>query len=108
MHRWYDLNIIDESIHLDDNEDSLIWKFESKGVYPVSSLYSIINFRGVMPIHVPAVWKLKIPPRVHVFLWLLFNNKLLTRDNLNKRQEVLDLCCVFVWRKKVFIILSVW
>jgi hypothetical protein len=25
----------------------------------------------VLPVHVSAVWSLKIPPRVHFFLWLL-------------------------------------
>jgi hypothetical protein len=59
--------------------------------HPVSSLYSIINFRGVVPVHILAVWKLHVPPRLHVFLWLLANNKLLTRDNLVKRQNVPDL-----------------
>jgi hypothetical protein len=29
-----------------------------------------------------------------VFLWLLSNNKLLTRDNLNKRKHLLDTCCL--------------
>jgi hypothetical protein len=95
MQRWYDLKSIAESIQFDGTEDSLIWKFESKGVYYVSSLYAIVNFRGIMPVHISSVWKLKIPPRVHVFLWLLFYNKLLTRDNLHKRQEIPDLCCVF-------------
>jgi hypothetical protein len=95
MQRWYDLKSIVESIQFDGTEDSLIWKFESKGVYSVSSLYAIVNFRGIMPVHISSVWKLKILPRVHVFLWLLFYNKLLTRDNLHKRQKVPDLCCVF-------------
>jgi len=36
------------------------------------------------------VWGLKIPPRVQVFLWLLSNNKLLTRDSLSKRKKPLQ------------------
>jgi hypothetical protein len=95
MQRRYDLKSIAEYVQLDETKDSLIWKFESKGVYSVSSIYAIVNFRGVMPVHISSVWKLKIPPRVHVFLWLLFYNKLLTKDNLHKRQEVPELCCVF-------------
>jgi hypothetical protein len=38
---------------------------------------------------------LKIPPRVQFFLWLLSNNKNLTRDNLAKRQQVDDKTCPF-------------
>jgi hypothetical protein len=60
-----------------------------------ASLYAIINFRGVTPIYVPAVWKLMVPPRVHLFLWLLLKNKLLTRDNLGKGREVEDKTCLF-------------
>jgi hypothetical protein len=85
LQRWYDLKSIAESLCLSNEEESIIWKFESKGVYSVSSLYAIVNFRGVMPAHIPAVWRVKVQPRVHVFLWLLANNRLLTRDNLVKR-----------------------
>jgi predicted GNAT superfamily acetyltransferase len=35
-----------------------------------------------------------IPPRVHFFLWLLSKNKLLTRDNLEKRRRE-DKTCLF-------------
>jgi hypothetical protein len=95
LQRWYDLKSISESLCLNNEEDSIIWKFESKGVYSVSSLYAIVNFRGVLPVHIPAVWRVKVQPRVHVFLWLLVNNRLLTRDNLVKRQYVPDHSCVF-------------
>jgi hypothetical protein len=95
LNRWYELVGIVESLHLNDEEDAIIWKFEAKGTYSVSSLYAIINFRGVVPVHILAVWKLHVPPRLHVFIWLLANNKLLTRDNLVKRQNVPDLTCVF-------------
>jgi hypothetical protein len=32
---------------------------------------------------------------VHIFLWLLANSKVLTRDNLAKRRQVHDLSCQF-------------
>jgi len=64
-------------------------------VYSSQSLYKIINFRGILPVYVPAVWNLKIPPRVHFFLWLLSKNKLLTRDNLSLRKKVDDKFCLF-------------
>jgi hypothetical protein len=95
MQRWYDLKSIAESLHLSAEEDSVIWKFDSKGVYSVSSLYAIVNFGGIMPVHIPAVWRVKVQPRVHVFLWLLANNKLLSKDNLAKRQHVPDIRCIF-------------
>jgi hypothetical protein len=54
-----------------------------------------MNNNGVVPVHTPAIWKLHVPPRIQIFLWLLSNNKLLTRDNLNKRRKVDDLSCLF-------------
>jgi hypothetical protein len=52
-------------------------------------------FVGVLPISVHSVWKIKVPPKIHFFLWLIAQNKLLTRDNLVKRQNVDDLTCLF-------------
>jgi hypothetical protein len=59
-------------------------------VYSSQSLYAVINFRCVIPVFLPTVWNLMILPRVHFFLWLLSMNKLLTRDNLEKRRKVDD------------------
>ena len=92
--RWYDLVYIAESLVLSEEQDMPVWKFESKGVYTASSFYGVVNSRGVIPVFVPALSKIHIPPRVHVFLWLLSKNKLLSRDNLNKRQQLSDLSCL--------------
>lgn len=54
----------------------------------------MINFRGVVPVHIPNIWSINVPPRIHFFLWLLFKNKVLTRDNLAKRQHVDDKRCL--------------
>ena len=95
MQQWYELEAMASSIVFDDCSDSLIWQFESNGVYSTTSLYAIINFGGVIPIYIPAVWQLHIPPRVHIFLWLLGHNKLMTRDNLLKRHLNKPEDCVF-------------
>jgi hypothetical protein len=63
-------------------------------------LYIVINFRGVTPVYLPAVSKLSIPPKVHFFLWLVSKNKLLTRDNLEKRRKVEDTSCLFFAEKE--------
>jgi hypothetical protein len=36
-----------------------------------------------------------VPSRIYIFLWLLANNKTLTRDNLEKRRELNDKICLF-------------
>ena len=41
------------------------------------------------------VLNLRIPPRIHIFFWLLSNNKTLTRTNLAKRKTLEDISCLF-------------
>jgi hypothetical protein len=92
---WEEVVSIAESVNFTPEEDELIWQFQSSGVYSTQSLYGVINFRGVIPVFLPAVWKLPIPPRIHFFLWLLSQNRLLPRDNLGKRRSVDDPSCLF-------------
>ena len=95
MSLWFELLEIAKSITFSEADDSLIWNLNSNGVYSVKSLYNVVNFRGVLPNNTPAVWNIKIPARIHIFLWLLVNNKILTRDHLVKRQNVSDFSCAF-------------
>jgi len=80
--------------------DALVWQFTSNGIYSYQSLYGIINFRGIKPILVLSVWNLKLPPRVHHFLWLVCKNKILTRDNLGKWKKIEDDTCLFCNEKE--------
>jgi len=93
--QWYEILQIAQTIHFSGEEDALIWKFDAKGTYSVSSFYAVVNFKGTLPVYVHALWKVKTPPKIHFFLWLIAHNKILTRDNLVKRQHVDDLTCVF-------------
>ena len=95
MLQWEELLQIVNSVVLNNEEDTIIWKFNSNGKHSVQPLYAVLSFRGVSPVLIPAVWKLNTPPKVHIFLWLLYNNKLLTRDNLQKRRDVADRSCLF-------------
>jgi hypothetical protein len=85
MIQWHELMEVARYISFSNEEDQLIWQYNSFGVYSSSSLYDVINFRGITHIYLPAIWKLKIPPRVQVFLWLFSHNKIMTRDNLRAR-----------------------
>ncbi|WVZ50554.1 hypothetical protein U9M48_001796 [Paspalum notatum var. saurae] len=79
---WLEVVQLATTIVLTQDEDSLIWQFTSSRVYSSQSLYKLVNFRGVHPVLVPSLWDVKVPPRVHFFLWLLANNRVLTRENL--------------------------
>ena len=64
MNMWLEIVQLASTISFSDDEDSLMWKFNSSGTYSSQSLYKIINFRGILHVHVPAVWHVKVPPRV--------------------------------------------
>jgi hypothetical protein len=93
MNLWFEIVEIAKTIYFCEEEDQLIWKYESSGVYSSKSLYAIMNFRGVQPVYLPAVWDLKIPPRVQIYFWLLSQNKIMTRDNLRHRGIPKPLVC---------------
>ena len=62
MNLWQEVLQLASTIDFsEEEEDSLIWTFNSSGIYSSQSLYRVINFRGVKPIHVSAVWSLTIP-----------------------------------------------
>jgi len=95
MQMWFELLEIVEEVVLLEDEDQIIWSYSSNGKYSVQSLYVVINHKGITPVYVHNVWKLQIPPRVQMFLWLLSKNRTLTRDNLAKRRELAYLTCLF-------------
>ena len=65
--KWYEIIQIAQTIRFSKDDDALIWKFDAKGVYSVSSFYAVVNFRGVAPVYVHAVWKVKVPPKILFF-----------------------------------------
>jgi len=72
------------NIQLGDNKDIGIWQLYKSGQFSVRSMYSALLEVRVLLINKP-VWKLKIPLKVKVFIWLLHRGVILTKDNLAKR-----------------------
>jgi hypothetical protein len=64
---WVEVCVIAESVVLDDESDELKWQFQSSGIYFSHWLHSVINFREVVPMFIPAVWKIVVPLRIHIF-----------------------------------------
>jgi hypothetical protein len=85
-----------EQVNLNDEIDALYWCYEKSGTFSSHFCYAIINFRGVIPMYIPAIWNIRVPPKVQLFLWLLAHNKLATIDNLNKRGMHKPVSVVFV------------
>jgi hypothetical protein len=90
-----------EETSLSDEVDALIWCYNKSGVYSTQSFYNIISYRGVTPLYIPAVWNICVPPKIHLFLWLLSHNKLATADNLNKKGMTKPVQCRFCGEESI-------
>ena len=89
--RWNELNNLVKQVALSHSQDQPVWMLESSSKYSVKSFYKLINFGGILSVIKDDIWKIKVPPNIHVFLWLIYYNTSLTRDNLAKRRHVEDM-----------------
>ena len=72
------------SLVLNNRKDEAIWTLTKNGIYSVKSFYRHLIENGVKYPHF-FMWKVKMPPRVEVFMWLTLRNSILTKDNLLRR-----------------------
>jgi hypothetical protein len=84
-----------DQLALNNDSDALLWCYEKSEIYSSQSLYVVINFKGVTPVHIPAIWNIVVPPKIQLFLWLLSHNKLAIVDNLNKKGLSKPVQCCF-------------
>lgn len=73
--------------------DSVIWNREASKAFTVKSAYLGLKDQPRFNVGVHRVWRLKVPPRMKVFAWLIFYDKILTADNLAKRGWNLPSMC---------------
>jgi hypothetical protein len=70
-------------ITLSDEQDDVRWKLGGKN-FSVRSLY---QYKKMAAVSFPQsfLWKLKIPHRIKIFIWLTLRDSILTKVNLKKR-----------------------
>ncbi|KAJ4790934.1 RNA-directed DNA polymerase (reverse transcriptase)-related family protein [Rhynchospora pubera] len=61
---------------------TLSWRWTNSGCYTSACAYFALADPGVRSPYYLKLWKLKAPPRVKIFLWLLLQDMLLTQQNL--------------------------
>jgi hypothetical protein len=72
-------------IQLTDRLDTFKWYLNRNGQFLVSSMYQAFLDTNVVPNN-SHLWKIKVPLKIRVFLWLLYREAILTKDNLVKRK----------------------
>jgi len=65
-------------------KDLIQWKFGNNGHFSVKSVYKTLTISDANPYHMK-IWKRKIPAKIKIFLWLIMNNAILTKDNMITR-----------------------
>jgi hypothetical protein len=80
---WLQLQDICRGTVLGNVKDSLVWGFDAKG-FSVKSCYKIMKWSN-LGFPQKYLWKIKIPLKVKVFLWLVNRKCILTKDVLYRR-----------------------
>lgn len=70
------------------------WSWEKSGTFSVKSVYKHLCKDEITQPNIK-IWKAKIPLKIKVFMWLIENNAILTKDNVSKRKWQGDLRCRF-------------
>ena len=74
-----------QAVDLNSNLVSVIWALESNKRFSTKSLYRFLTDCGVASKMASYIWKAKLPVKIKVFLWQIFNNKLQVAQSLIKR-----------------------
>jgi hypothetical protein len=74
--------MVDE-VQLSEGKDRVKWKIGTSGQFRIKDLYLQMRAEGSFP--QKFMWKIKIPMKVRIFLWLMIKCSVLTKDNLLRR-----------------------
>ena len=78
----------------EDRADVPIWKWSKNSVFSTKSVYDSLTKEDTGR-HFNHIWKAKVPYKIKIFMWLVENNVILTKDNLIRRHWVGDPICKF-------------
>ena len=82
-----------QSVQLTEEPDTIRWKWTSHGDYSAKTAYNIQFAGSHSQFQGSTIWKAEAEGKHKFFAWLLVQSKLLTADNLSKRQWPCDPMC---------------
>ncbi|KAJ1702306.1 hypothetical protein LUZ63_002085 [Rhynchospora breviuscula] len=88
-----DLHTKAQSIALTGTSDKVLWKWRNDGQYSASSIYQKLISARKVKFDLFRIWHLKVPPTIKVFLILLTHDRLLTQQQLLKRNITVQEHC---------------
>lgn len=63
-------------------QQARVWHWSTNAMFTVSSAYLVLHNTGIQFTYHRVLWKLKVPMKVKVFIWLMLLDKILTQENL--------------------------
>jgi zinc-binding in reverse transcriptase len=91
-----ELSILVRNIVLSLTRDKFFWRISPSGKFSSHEVYDWLMFRGMIDSSADVLWHLPIPLKIKKFMWLVVQNKILTKDNLIKRGWCgSELCTMF-------------
>ncbi|KAJ1686434.1 hypothetical protein LUZ63_017824 [Rhynchospora breviuscula] len=82
-----------QNIPLSPGIDKLVWRWTTNGKFSVASTYKQLILAGKHSFQFVNFWKLKVPPTVKLFLVLLCHGRILTQEQLLRRNINVDPQC---------------
>lgn len=90
---WNHIKEVCVDVVLADQKDFIRWTLTKNGGYSVKSYYRLLTEKRVKyPRNF--LWKVKVPPRMKVFMWLIRNN-ILMKNSLARRGWIGDKKCPY-------------
>jgi hypothetical protein len=76
-------------------EDRIGWSLSKRSKFEVKSFYKVLTSQDGPSFPWKSIWRVKAPSRVAFFVWTAALGKILTMDNLRKRNVVVvEWCCM--------------
>jgi S-adenosylmethionine:diacylglycerol 3-amino-3-carboxypropyl transferase len=83
---WEELEECLSRVYLTDEDDTVRWALTKNGQFSVASLYKHCVFSGVIDMRIEELWHSKIPLKVNFFVWLVYQNRVQTANNLIRKK----------------------
>jgi hypothetical protein len=90
LQQWGELKELVNNVQLLDGKDRARWKIGSSGQFRVKDLY--LQLRAEESFPQKFLWKMKIPMKFRIFLWLMLKCSVLAKDNLLRRRWTGHFC----------------
>lgn len=81
--QWDEVLKLVAEVEIREDQDRVRWHLNNKNKFVVKELYLLLK-TGRLVGYI-SLWKLKIPHKIKIFLWLMLRNSILTKDNLLRR-----------------------